>query len=397
MGREINRLTARGLKGLAPGLHNDGGNLYLLVEEGGAQRWVFKFRFQGKRCEMGLGPVSLIPLAEAREAAHQALKLVKAGKSPIAERRRQRAAVRPVTFGDLADQVVADIAPQWKNWRSEQQWRTTLTVDAASLRPKLVSEITTDDVLAVLKPIWLAKPVTASRLRGRVERILDAARARGIREGENPARWRGHLSILLPRRLKAPGHHAALPYDQIRPFMARIRQSDSISAKALEFTILTVGRTSEALFATGAEIDLQQAVWTVSGDRMKSGRDHRVPLSDAALAIARERIDAGGAGYLFPGLKRGRPLSNMAMCKILKLTGNGNYTVHGFRSTFRDWAGDKTAFPREIIEAAMAHVVGDEAEQAYRRSDALERRRKLMNAWAQYCEAAAAIVIPIRA
>ena len=403
MARNIDRLNARTVKTLGPGLHADGGGLYLRVEAAGARRWVFIVRRKDKRSEMGLGPLSDISLARARELAQEARGVAREGKDPIAERRRARAALQAVSFGELADQLVDDLESQWKNPKVPQQWRNTLKVDAASLRPKLVSQITTEDVLAVLKPIWTVKPVTASRLRGRIERVLDAAKATGKREGENPARWRGHLSLLLPRGRREKRHHAALPYDQIRSFCSKLRSlrlhgARSISTLALYFTILTAARSSEVLFAAGREIDQRQAIWTIPAERMKSGREHRVPLSASALAIAKDRIKIVGDGYLFPGLARDlqtgerKPLSNMAMSKVLDLMGYGDYTVHGFRSTFRDWGGDRTAFAREIVEAALAHIVGDEAEQAYRRSDALERRRKLMDAWAEYCAARGQVV-----
>ncbi len=388
MARAIDRLSAKSLPTKGPGFHADGAGLYLRVDPSGARRWVFVFRFRRKRCEMGFGGYPTIPLSSARALARQARAQIQAGMNPIEARRRQRAAIEAVPFGQLADQIVVDLAPQWRNPKVRKGWETTLTVDAATLRPVLVSDITTEDVLAVLKPIWLAKPYTARMLRGRIERVLDAAKARGMRQGENPARWKGHLSLLLPRTKHLSRHHAALPYARMREFFAYLRRgSPSLSAQALDFTILTVARTSETLFATAAEFDLEAKVWTVPAARMKAGRDHRVPLSPAALAIARARIDAvGGSGFLFPGLKRGKPLSNMAMAKVLKGTDFDAFTVHGFRSSFRDWAGDRTSFPRELVEAAMAHLVGDEAEQAYRRGDALDRRRQLMDAWAVYCD-----------
>lgn len=396
MARTVNRLSARTAATVGEGFHADGGGLYLRVDASGARRWVFVFRFRSKRCEMGLGPLADFPVAVAREATQEARRMVKAGKNPIDERRRERAAVKAVPFGELAAQIVTDLSPQWKNPKSAQQWLTTLTVDAAGLKAKLVSEISTDDVLAVLKPIWAKKPETAARLRGRIERVLDAAKAKGMREGDNPARWKGHLSILLPRRSGLRGHHAALHYDQVRAFFMDLRKSNSISAQALDFTILTNTRTNESNGARGAEIDLQKAIWVIPPERVKNKKEYRIPLSPPALAIARQRIEHGGDGYLFPGLKPGKPLSNMAMSKLLKIMGY-DVTVHGFRSTFKDWASDRTNFPREIIEQAMGHIVGDAAEQAYRRSDALERRQKLLDAWASYCAAGSAQIITLSA
>jgi integrase len=401
MARQIDRLNARRVKTLGEGFHADGGGLYLKVEAKGARRWVFVFRHGKKRCEMGLGALADVSLATARDIAQQARGQVKAGKNPIDERRRERAAVKAIPFGDLADQVVEDLEPHWKNPKVAQQWRTTLTVDAAALRPILVCDATTDDVLKVLKQIWLQKPETASRLRCRIERVFDVAKVRGMRQGENPARWKGHLSLMLPKRNRRRRHHPALHYDRAKTFFANLHGSESISAQALEFTILTVARTNEARFARGIEIDLKQALWIVPAERVKTSKEYRIPLSPPALAIARQRIEICGPGLLFPGQQqRGRrndngprPISNMAMSKMLKLLGYGDITVHGWRATFKSWATDKTAFPREMIEHCLGHLVGDAAEQAYLRTDALERRRGILEAWAQYCEPAGASVI----
>jgi integrase len=399
--RTINRLSARTVTSLTePKLHADGGGLYLVVEPTGAKRWTFVFRFRGKRKEFGLGSILDVSLADARDLAEDARALVKVGRNPIEEKRNKReiqqANQAADTFADVADQLIADLSPAWKSEIHIRQWRTTLTVDAAPLRGLQVSEITTDDVLSVLRPIWQVKPETASRLRGRIERVLDAAKAKGLRIGENPARWKGHLALMLSRRRKLTrGHHAALPYDRIGEFMAALRNSASLSARALEFTILTAARTGETRFAQLNEFDLEKAIWVVPGERMKRGAQHRVPLSPRAVKIVRELLPHARNGYLFPGLRRSRAksddkaLSNMAMPKMLLLLGYAEFTVHGFRSTFKDWASDCTMFPREVSEAALSHVVGDAVEQSYRRGDALELRRQLMNAWASYCETVA--------
>jgi integrase len=255
------------------------------------------------------------------------------------------------------------------------------------LREKPLDEIRTDDVLAALKPIWQTKSETASRLRGRIERVLDAAKARGLRSGENPARWRGHLDHLLPKRQKLTrGHHPALPYLDVPAFVADLRNRETVAALALEFTILNASRTGEVLGAKWDEIDREAAIWTIPRERMKAGREHRVPLTDRGLEIldAVEKVRTGD--YVFPGQRRGKPLSGMAMEMLLRRMKIEKATVHGFRSSFRDWAGECTPFPREIAEAALAHTVGDETERAYRRGDALEKRRKLMAAWAAFCE-----------
>jgi integrase len=396
--RTINRLSARAVTSLTePKLHADGGGLYLVVEPSGAKRWTFVFRFRGKRKEFGLGSILDVSLADARDLAEDARALVKAGKNPIKEKRNKReiqqASLATDSFADVADQLIADLSPAWKSEIHIRQWRTTLTVDAAALRGLPVSEITTDDVLSVLRPIWQAKPETASRLRGRIERVLDAAKAKGLRVGENPARWKGHLALMLPRRRRLTrGHHAALPYTRIAEFMALLRDSDSLTARALEFTILTAARTGETRFAAPNEFDLERAIWVVPAERMKRGAQHRVPLPPRAVKIVRELLPQARSGYLFPGLRRSRAkkedkaLSNMAMPKMLLLLGFEKFTVHGIRSTFKDWASDCTMFLREVSEAALSHAVGDVVEQSYRRGDALELRRQLMNARASYCE-----------
>ena len=262
----------------------------------------------------------------------------------------------------------------------------TLTEYCVAIQSRKVSTIGTDDVLKVLNPIWTKKAETASRLRGRIERVLDFAKARGWRTGENPALWRGHLKNVLPVRQKLTrGHHAAMPYNQVPAFLEDLRGHQAMAARALEFLILTAARSGEVYEAKWVEIDLEAAVWTVPANRMKAGREHRVPLTDAALAILKPLNEAKQSDYIFPGYKSGRPLSIMAMTMLMRRMKLGHLTVHGFRSAFRDWAGDATAFPRELAEAALAHVVGDMTERAYRRSDALEKRRELMNAWDNFC------------
>jgi integrase len=247
--------------------------------------------------------------------------------------------------------------------------------------------LTTDDVLAVLKPIWTTKAETASRLRGRIEKVLDAAKAKGFREGENPARWRGHLDHLLPKRPKLTrGHHAAMPYEEVPAFIGRLRETDSLGAQALELCILTAARSGEILGMQWNEVDLERRLWTLPADRMKAGREHRVPLSTRAVSILRGLHKLKSGKFVFPGQVRGKSLSNMAMEMVLRRMKLQSVTVHGFRSSFRDWAGNVTNFPREVTETALSHVLGDKAEQAYRRSDALDKRRKLMDTWSAYCE-----------
>lgn len=379
--RKINVLYARSVSTLTKrGMHADGQGLYLYV--GDSKRWTFIFQWEGKRKEMGLGSLLSVSLADARKAAQEARDHLKAGRNPIEERKRPVAL--DTTFGAAADALIASLEEGWRNQKHRQQWRNTLSTYAADLRPKQVSEITTDDVRAVLAPIWTTKPETASRVRGRIERVLDAAKAQGLRSGENPAAWRGHLSLLMSKQSKlSRGHHRALPFEAMPDLMKALSASPHLSAKALEFTILTAARTTEALKAKWDEIDLDKKVWTVPADRMKAGLLHRVPLSPEAVTLL-EGLKILGGPYVFPGLKPKTALSNMAMAMLLRGM-EVQATVHGFRSTFRDWAGEKTDFPREVAEAALAHKIGDEVERAYRRGDALEKRRKLMNAWSVYC------------
>lgn len=390
MARQLNRLSPRAVATITkPGRHADGGGLYLSVGPGEARRWVFLFRWRGKLKEMGLGGFSSVTLAKAREKATAARALVADGVNPL-EVKHANAAVP--TFGDLADAVVKDLGPQWKNEKHKAQWAATLTTDAAKLRPLRVDRIETADVLETLKPIWNEKPETASRLRGRIERVLEAAKAKGFRKGENPARWKGHLDHVLPKRRKLTrGHHAALPFADVPAFIGELRGRTGMAALALEFAILTAARSGEVRGATWGEIDLKAKLWTVPAERMKAGRVHRVPLCERAVVIL-EKLktlsDGSGGSLLFPTPKPDVGLSDAAFSALLKRMGKapGTLTPHGFRSSFRDWAGEVSSFPRDVAEMALAHAVGDMTEQAYRRGDALEKRRKLMDAWARFCE-----------
>lgn len=387
MALALNKLSARGVATVVkPGRHSDGGGLYLVVDKSGAKRWVFMYRRNDRLREMGLGGLNAVTLASARDLATDARQKLQAGIDPIEA--KNMVVVEMPTFGDCADDFIETMGPQFRNAKHLDQWKMTLKEYAAPLRSKAVDQITTADVLEVLKPMWLSKPETAARLRGRIERVLDAAKAKGYRSGENPAVWRGHLANLLPKRKKlSRGHHAAMPYEDVPAFLANLRSREGIAALALEFTILTAARTGETFGARWKEIDLKAALWVVPGPKMKAGREHRVPLTPRAVEILTELATLGTDpdAHVFPGKKEGRPLSVMAMDMLLRRM-KVDFTVHGFRSSFRDWAGEETSFPREIAEAALAHVVGDETERAYRRGDALEKRRKLMVAWANYCE-----------
>lgn len=387
MARAVKKLSARTVATLTkPGRHSDGDGLYLVVDASGARRWLFMFRWQGKLKEMGLGGVSAVTLADARDKAAEARRLLDTGTNPIEARKAAPAAIP--TFGEFADDLVKEIGPGFRNAKHLWQWWHTLKTYAAPIRALPVNAVSTEHVLGVLKPIWSTKQETASRLRGRIERVLDAAKAKGqiASPWENPARWRGHLDKLLPRRKKLQrGHHPAMPYQDVPGFIAELRQREAVSALALEFLIVCASRTGEVIGAKWPEIDRKTKIWTVPPERMKAGNEHRVPLTERALAILDEAEKVKTSDFIFPGLRAGRPLSNMAMATLLNdRMKRADFTVHGFRSSFRDWAGETTSFAREVTEAALAHSVGDEVERAYRRGDALEKRRKLMDAWARY-------------
>ena len=383
--RALNRLTAKTVENItADGRYCDGGNLYLRINNGG-KSWVFMYRDRvtGRLREMGMGPTFVVSLADARRKAAEARKLLWDAKDPLAEKRAQKAAAqRAKTFGEFADEFVEKVLPSFRNDKHQYQWRQTLTAYAAPLRSMLLQDITTEDVRKMLEPIWHTKHETARRLRGRIERIFAAAKASGLREGENPATWKGNLEPHFGKQKRIKQHRPAIPYNEMPAFMAELRRRSSVSAHALEFTILTTARTGETLGTRLSEIDFDEKVWTVPAERMKSGRLHRVPLTDRAITLLRSLKVFKPNGYVFAGA-RGKPLSNWAMLECLRDLREG-VTVHGFRSSFRDWAGDETSFPREVAEAALAHAIQDETEAAYRRSDALNRRRELMELWARF-------------
>ncbi len=384
MGRKINRLNARAVATITKhGRHADGGSLYLSISPNGGRRWVFLYRWHGKPTEIGFGSARDVTLARARELASQARAKLAEGINPKDARRPSGGS----TFGECADRVIEAMRPSWRNRKHAAQWEMTLRDYAAPLRRLPVDKLTTDDVLSALKPLWSDKPETASRLRGRIERVLDAAKAQGLRNGENPARWRGHLDQLLPKRQRLTrGHHAAMGYADVPGFIIGLQSRQSTAALALEFAILTAARSGEVLGARWEEFDLDHAVWIVPATRMKAGREHRVPLSRRAIKIVKAMHEASD-DFVFPGQKPGMPLSVMALEMVLRRMKIDNVTVHGFRSAFRDWAAECTNFSNEVCEAALAHVVENKAEAAYRRGDLFDKRRKLMGAWAAYCEA----------
>lgn len=394
MARTTNKLDQATIKALTePGRYGDGGGLWLQVDKGGARSWLFRYMLNGKARAMGLGPLHTVSLGQARAKARDCRQQLLDGVDPLAakeEARRQAMleAASVVTFKEAADRFIQAHEAGWRNAKHRQQWRNTLETYAHPVIGELaVGEVDTGLVLKAVEPLWVEKPETASRLRGRIESVLDWAGARGYRKGENPARWRGHLESLLPKRSKVRTvkHHSALPYSDLPEFMTALGAAGGVSARALEFTVLTAARTSEAIGAQWSEFDLAAGLWTVPGKRMKAGRDHRVALSDRAVAVLEDLAAGyGREGYVFPGAKQGAGLSNMSMTGVLRRMGRGDLTVHGFRSSFRDWCAERTNFPSEMAEMALAHTIADKVESAYRRGDLFDRRRRMMQDWAAF-------------
>jgi len=387
---EVQRLTT-------PGLHFVGevSGLAIHVSDTGARSWILRCSIAGKRRDMGLGGYPDVTLADARRRAREMREQIDNGEDPIGQRREARAALaaklaKSRTFSECVDAYLDAHSESWSNPKHRQQWRNTLTTYASPVIGGLdVAQIETGHVLKILQPIWSAKTETASRLRGRVESVLSWATTAGYRTGENPARWKGHLQNLLasPEKIARVEHHSALPYRELGAFMVDLLRREGIGARALEFAILTAARSGEVRGATWAEIDMEAALWTVPGERMKAKVEHVVPLSAAALAILLALPREGS--LVFPGAREGRPLSDMSLTAVLRRMGRGDLTAHGFRSTFRDWAAEQTAFPAEVVEMALAHAIGNKVEAAYRRGDLIEKRRRLMEDWARYCSTVA--------
>lgn len=353
---------------------SQGDGLYLHEKDSGTQSWVFIYKFKGKRTERGLGSVKKLTPAAARKLVRGYRVKLDNGIDPFAV--EQDNSTAPL-FSVVAHDLIESLRAGWKNEKHGDQWGNTLKMHASELMKKPVDTITTEDVLATLQPIWSEKPETASRVRGRIEKVLDAAKVRGLRTGDNPARWKGHLSLLLPRRkLTSRKHHEAMPYDQVPAFVQDLHSRQALSALAMELLILTAARSGEIRHAEWSEFDLEEKLWTVPASRMKAQREHRVPLVDRAVAILKH--------VQFLGKPKPFEMSSNAFDNLLARMQVTDYTTHGFRSSFRDWVGEETEFPREIAEAALAHQVGDEVERAYRRGDALNKRRELMEAWAAY-------------
>ena len=393
MAQSVNQLTATRVQKIKkPGMYPDGAGLYLQVTGDAAKSWILRYSLRGKAREMGLGTVRKVGLAEARRKAADCHRLLDDHIDPIEHRRQRRseaalAAAKTVTFKEAAATYIASHRVGLRNLKHAAQWATTVATYAEPILGKLpVGEIDVGLVHQVLEPIWTIKPETAGRVRGRIEAILDWARVSGYRAGENPARWRGNLDKLLAKRskIRSVKHHAAMPYAELPAFMEALRSQEGAAPRLLEFCILTAARTGEALKARHAEIDRRHAIWTVPGERMKGGKEHRVPLCERALELA----GTGSGTYLFPSRHPDKPLSNMAMLKLLERMGREDVTVHGFRSTFKDWARDRTRFDNFVTEAALAHSFGDKVEAAYARSDVIEKRRRLMQQWATFCTSA---------
>lgn len=365
------------------GIYSDGDGLYLRVRAGGSKQWFFIYRRGTDRKEIGLGgygqgtaPVSL---ALAREKAEGIRQRLARGEDLIHRK----------TFADVMDDVIAVKEASFRNEKHRAQWRMTLDKYAAPLHKKPIAEITRDDVVETLKPIWATIPETADRTRMRIAAVIDHAKARGLFVGDNPADWRGGLKELLPARSKlSRGHHAAVPHKELPAVIARLRAATGVSARAVEFAALTAARSGEVRGAVRSEFDLDAALWTIPAERMKAGRDHEVPLSSRAVEIVRAAMQQSTSALVFEGGRAGKGVSDTAMVKALRAAGAGDATLHGLRSSFRDWAGDETNYPRDVAEAALAHVITDKTEAAYRRGTALEKRRAMMEEWAEFCASA---------
>jgi len=395
------RITALFVKhSQRPGKYPDGGNLYLQIRKSTrniennavTKSWLFRYSRFGKDTWLGLGPYPDVTLSAARDLATRERKKMRQGIDPLTDKRARQIAARTahenmLSFAECAELYIESQAPGWSNPKHIEQWRSTLTKLAGPIIGHLpVDQIDTALIMRCLEPIWVTKTETASRLRGRIESVLDWSTVRGYRHGDNPARWRGHLDKLLPRpsQVVRVKHHAALPFTDVGAFMRQIREDTGVASRALEFTILTAARTNEVIQAEWSELNLDRKTWVIPAERMKSNREHRVPLSATAIE-ALEAVRGRDRTYVFPGQKRNSHLSNAAMMKALKRLNQTGITVHGFRSTFRDWCAESTNYPADVAEMALAHALRDKTEAAYRRGDLFEKRARLMTDWARYC------------
>ena len=398
----MHRLTPRKVATAGLGTHEDGAGLRLVVSATGARKWVLRYTLNGRRREMGLGSFPVVGLADARDKAADARKQVANGTDPIEARHIESVPIP--TFTSCAAHYIRAHRRGWRNAKHARQWvRTLKTYARPIIGSKAVDVIGTDDVLQILSEIWTTKNETAKRVQGRIESILDFAAARMWRDSLNPARWRGHLDKLLPKpsRVKKVSHHPAMPYADVPAFMAELKANGSLSALALRLLILTATRTSELLQARWSEIDMEARVWVIPADRMKARREHRIPLAEEAVEILNAIALVAGNSYVFPGARHGRPLSNMALLQLMRGMGfgvngdRGDYVPHGFRSSFRDWAGEVSSYPRDVAEMALGHVIQNKVEAAYRRGDLFAKRRLMMQDWARVCARDSAEVVPL--
>ncbi|MBR0765794.1 tyrosine-type recombinase/integrase [Bradyrhizobium sp. vgs-9] len=388
----LNALTVKKIEASKIAKLRDGGGLWL-VTKGKGRYWIFDYTYGGKRRQMGIGPLHTIGLAEARQKAERARDLIRQGFDPIEHRAvaamkdaKVQAGVK--TFGEYADAYIDEAVKvgRWRGAKTEAGWRNTLTNHAALIRPKPLADIGVTEVLSVVRPLWGTKQETAEKLRWRIERVLDAAKVEGLRSGDNPAAWKGNLEHVLHKPDESTrGHHEALPYKAAPAFVERLRGTGTITARALEFLILTATRSAETRLAVWDEFDLNAATWTLPAPRTKERRELRVPLCDRAVEIVKAMKAQSLNHLVFPGVRANRPISDMTFGKVIGAHGGGDATTHGFRSTFKDWAAEETEHENYVSEAALGHAAGDAVERAYRRGDALEKRRKLMEQWAAYC------------
>lgn len=390
-----NQLTVRKIASLKDGVYGDGGNLWITIR-GETRAWTFRYKspLTGKRREMGLGPARDVSLSEARSKAAEARRLLLEGRDPLEEQaKRKQSATKKRTFKEVAEHYIKEQTPAWKDPRSAPMWRSSLARHAYPLIGNLpIDRVQTEDVLALLRPIWETTTETASRLRGRIERILDYAHSHHWREGDNPARWRSHLANILPKptAVAKVSHHAAIPYRDLPPVFAQLGRQDGSAALAARFLCLTAARSGEVRHARWSEINLEKQIWVIPAERMKAKREHRVPLTASAINVLRQmeimRALPSPDGLIFPGGKIGSPLSDVAVSKALhRAAGTKDVTIHGLRSSFRDWAAEETDFPREVAEMALAHAIGDKVEAAYRRGDLLNKRQEMMKEWEKFC------------
>lgn len=384
----LHQLTNRTVQSKSePGRYADGGGLYLVVTKSGSKNWSFKYRWDGKRPELGFGGYPAVSLANARsfaEIARGALNGIPKRNPKEVFADLKKVPVGPVSLGDFIETFLDRILGDFKNAKHRQQWRNTLRTYVGPINDRPIDKIRTEDVLGILTPIWDDKRETARRVQGRLERVLNAAKAQGLRSGENPAQWKGHLETILPNNRSKRNHHKALAYKDLPDFMVKLREREALSALCLEFVILTCVRSAEGRNATWDEVDLDESIWTIKAERMKMGKEHRIPLCDKAFKILTELNEVRTGKFVFPGRSGRTGISEASIRKMLLSLNQDGITTHGFRSTFRDWVFEMTDFPRELAEIALSHSVGDATERAYRRGDALEKRRALMEAWSVF-------------